>query len=154
MVKTGIKFLADSMLGSLAKWLRVLGYDTCYSHGGGDMAALLGQGRLLLTRDNRKLNLYPYSLMIYSDFVQKQIITVMEQCNLSFNQQKCFSLCLQCNSPLKTPDHYRQFEGVPEFVLQEKRAEIKFCPSCNRYFWPGTHRENMLRQLVRWRIFK
>ncbi|MBI2903001.1 MAG: hypothetical protein HYY12_05370 [Candidatus Methylomirabilis oxyfera] len=50
-----MRLVADAMLGRLAKWLRVLGYDTLYWRG--DDAGLLrlavAEDRLVLTRDTR-----------------------------------------------------------------------------------------------------
>ncbi len=48
------RFLADEMLGTLVKWLRIMGYDTLYAKDmkDGEIAAMArGEGRTLLTRD-------------------------------------------------------------------------------------------------------
>ena len=59
-------FVADSMLGKLAKWLRVLGYDTHYQgyYGPGVIAQLVKDNRLLLSRHNETVNRYLGTLLI------------------------------------------------------------------------------------------
>ncbi len=49
-----MKFLADAMLGTLARWLRMMGHDVVYSVKLGDNELLQiakTEGRVLLTRD-------------------------------------------------------------------------------------------------------
>src|SRR5215207_8725140 len=51
-------FLADAMLGRLARWLRVMGFDTAYDPALTDPALVAlarRDGRVLLTRDRRLL---------------------------------------------------------------------------------------------------
>ncbi|MGD8599578.1 MAG: Mut7-C RNAse domain-containing protein [Anaerolineae bacterium] len=50
-----ITFIADSMLGTLAKWLRILGYDTHYDPTLDDhqlVRLARAEDRVLLTRDH------------------------------------------------------------------------------------------------------
>ncbi len=49
-----MKLLCDHMLGSLARWLRLMGYDTAYPEPGPDRDLIdraRKEGRILLTRD-------------------------------------------------------------------------------------------------------
>ena len=49
-----LRLLADGMLGTLAKWLRLLGYDTAYDNVAADpelARRARSEGRVLLTRD-------------------------------------------------------------------------------------------------------
>ena len=49
-----MKFIADSMLGDVARWLRMLGYDTLYSKSIKDHEILIiaeRDDRVILTRD-------------------------------------------------------------------------------------------------------
>jgi uncharacterized protein with PIN domain len=41
-------------------------------------------------------------------------------------------------------------EGIPEYVYYQGLTKIRTCPSCGRYFWPGSHRERMIEQLTTW----
>ena len=70
------RFLADAMLGSLAKWLRALGYDTYYQrhYGKGGIERLLSKGRLLLSRNRKTVALHPGSVLIHSERLSDQIL--------------------------------------------------------------------------------
>jgi uncharacterized protein with PIN domain len=73
------KFFADVMLGTLAKWLRILGYDTEYDNqiGDGELAErCLAEERILLTRDVRlvkRRNVRHRSVLISSDILEQQV---------------------------------------------------------------------------------
>jgi hypothetical protein len=54
MVEEPLKFMADSMLGRLARWLRILGYDVVYETSISDddlIAKALRENRIILTMD-------------------------------------------------------------------------------------------------------
>lgn len=145
-------FLADEMLGRLARWLRILGYDTHYQsfYRRELLENLLREGRRLITRRAQTTRYYPDSLFIRSDHVHEQILEMRHAGLLTSDRSRWFSRCLICNVPLKMAGDGGIRENVPEYVLYENVNEIRQCPSCGRYFWPGTHRERMLRQLEEW----
>jgi uncharacterized protein with PIN domain len=77
-----IRLLVDGMLGTLAKWLRLLGYDTAYDNVASD-AELARQaraeGRVLLTRDrelSKRRGLR--TLLIESQVLEEQVREVQE----------------------------------------------------------------------------
>ena len=75
-----MKFVVDHMLGRLAKWLRILGYDTVYSPSLDDpdlVRISQAEGRLLLTRDTgiaRRKGIE--CLLIDSDRLEEQLAQV------------------------------------------------------------------------------
>lgn len=147
-----MKFLADSMLGKLAKWLRIMGYDTHYQsfYRQGDIGHLVRGGRTLLSRHAKTLDHYPNALMIRSDHVKGQLDEIRNALPLKPEKRQWFTRCLICNVPLeKTQVEYIR-PNVPDYVLYENLTQIRFCPSCGRHFWPGSHRERMTRQLENW----
>src|SRR5574337_747582 len=81
-----MRFVADAMLGRLAKWLRLLGYDTLYWRG--DDARLvrlvLAENRLLLTRDTHLPPRLPAHLtcFIESDHYDAQLAQVVARFGL------------------------------------------------------------------------
>ena len=145
------RFLADAMLGSLAKWLRALGYDTYYQnhYEKGGIERLLSKGRLLLSRNRKTVALHPCSVLIRSERLTDQILE-MRSAGLIQMTQGWFTRCLICNVLLEKADPLDSRQNVPEYVFHEKADGISRCPSCGRYFWPGTHRERMIKQLREW----
>ncbi len=147
-----MRFVADSMLGRLAKWLRVLGYDTHYKshYGPGALDQLVEEGRRLLSRHKKIVNSHADAVLLCSDDAGGQLAELREKIALRPDESKRFSRCLICNVLLQGVDVGKSKENVPEYVFYENIAGIRFCPSCGRYYWPGSHRERMTRKLREW----
>ncbi len=148
-----MKFLADSSLGRLSKWLRLLGYDTVYYRGEADRSFLRKaekEGRAVLTRRRDVLaRQHPGSVVfLENDRVQDQIEEVLEKLDLRPEPEKRFTLCLRCNESLRAaiPDEVQPL--VPDYVFRTQK-EFRVCPVCGGVFWPGTHRDRMLSTLRR-----
>ena len=144
-----MQFVADKMLGRLARWLRVIGEDVAYGpqlSGAGLLRFARQEGRLILTRDRTiaKRNPPPF-LMIRSDHFREQLKQVIEECGLD-PVKAAFTRCLECNTALE-PLAKNAVEGrVPPYVFatQEK---FSLCRRCRRVYWPATHQELMLAEL-------
>jgi hypothetical protein len=144
-----IKFIADVMVGKLARWLRVLGFDAAYSNVYEDDEIIRiaeAEGRIILTRDTgltaRRTG--AQCVLIDSGDYKEQIRQVLRTFDLKdFN---VFSRCLECNVPLRGVDKEAAFERVPPYVYltQDRFAE---CPQCHRIFWHGTHADEMLKRI-------
>jgi len=147
-----LKFLADSMLGRLAKWLRILGFDTIYLRQPHEdsLDRLLEEERLLLTRHRATAEKYRNSLLITQDHVEGQLAQLKRELDLAPAPSAIFSRCILCNSLLTNADPEEVEDLVPEYVFYRKVDKIRYCPQCGRYFWPGTHRQSMLDQVRRW----
>jgi len=139
------RFLADAMLGRLARWLRMLGYDTVYDPGEDEelLQRAWREGRILLTRDTRlvRRRRLPSHLFIQSDQVREQVRQVLSALGLPRTAGPT-RRCLRCNAVLE-PRRKDEVAGlVPEFVWSEHQAFWR-CPDCARIYWPGTHRQRM-----------
>ena len=147
-----VKFVADSMLGKLAKWLRVLGYDTLYQsyYGPGVIDRLVKEDRCLLSRHKATVDHYTDALLLYSDRVGGQLTELKQLVPLTPDQSNWFSRCLVCNVLLKEAKENEARGNIPEYVFYQNIKGIRFCPSCGRYYWPGSHRTKMVSQLREW----
>jgi len=143
-----MKFLADNMLGRLATWLRLLGYDTaCLPEADDAELARVAraQDRVLLTRDvalTRRRGIRP--LLIESDKVEEQLRQVFRAANLTARQS--FSRCARCNAPLDQADKATVSGQVPPYVFLTQERFFR-CPQCRRVYWRGTHWARMTAQL-------
>ena len=142
-------FIADRMLGRLARWLRIIGQDVAYSpdlSGAGLLRAARREGRLILTRDRRvQMRNPPPHLMIESDHVRAQLRQVIDAFRLD-PAKDAFTRCVECNAAFE-PIGKALVEGrVPPYVFatQEK---FSFCPKCGRVYWPATHQARMAAEL-------
>jgi len=143
-----MKFLADAMLGRLAKWLRILGYDATYlssSHPESLIREARAQGRVILTR-NRQLASKSQglrTLLIESDHWREQLAQVLRDCRLRPGKSR-FQRCVVCNRRLISLER-GQVEGkVPDFVFAHF-SDFFQCPQCGRIFWQGSHSSAMSR---------
>jgi len=146
---TAPAFVADVMVGKLARWLRVLGCDVVYSNDLDDDAIVRiaeAENRIILTRDNGLIarKSVPRYIFIENDHYREQVRQVVETCGLK--EFKVFSRCLECNTPLQDVDKEAVFEKIPPFVyLTQDRFAA--CPDCGRVYWHGTHADQMLKRL-------
>ena len=133
------------MLGRLATWLRILGYDAAYSRD--EDAALVEtaerEGRILLTRDTgilRRRGLPPH-LFVKSDRVMEQVRQVVAAFHLRADIPTA-RRCPRCNVFLETRDKAETAGRVPEFVWS-RHDTFWGCPACERIYWAGSHRRRM-----------
>ena len=147
-----ILFVADTMLGKLAKYLRVMGYDTFYQTSYLDkrISELVKEGRILLTRNNITAKKYSNSIFIDHDLVKDQLKAFDKSLKLTRDRRDWFSRCIVCNSLLSKAELEVARQNVPDFIFFTYHERIVFCPTCRRFYWPGTHRERMVERLKKW----
>jgi uncharacterized protein with PIN domain len=142
-----VKFITDVNLGKLAKWLRILGYNTVYHTGNADRNFLkkaATEGRIVLTR-KKNMERRQFSgrlVIIHSGHVEEQLIEVMDKLSFSPDPEQIFSICLRCNECLVEVNRDEVSCMVPTHVFLS-HTEFLMCPMCKGVFWPGTHRDNV-----------
>jgi uncharacterized protein with PIN domain len=147
-----IRFVADSMLGKLVKWLRILGYDTHYqsNYRPDIMDGMVAEGRRPVSRRRDITERYSTAVLLHANDVGGQLAELREALHLFPDRSRWFSRCSLCNVPLTKPRTEEARENVPEYVFYHHMAEVRSCPSCGRYYWPGSHRTRMVATLRKW----
>jgi hypothetical protein len=140
------------MLGTLAKWLRILGYDTFYASNEMTDDSLMEiakrEKRILITRDKdlifrAKKQLMPTVEIKETDLI-KQIRKVIKENKIDEN--KFLSRCSVCNTELRSISKKLVEGKVPPKVFETKE-KFWYCPTCNRYYWMGSHYDDMIKRI-------
>ena len=146
-------FIVDTTLGKLAKWLRILGYDTLYWRAD-DQEGILHrareEGRTLVTKDTKlfKAKGSVEALLIREDNPFRQLQEVVRHFRVPVNQGMLFSRCLVCNALLEAIDPDEAKGAVPDHIYHT-HEEFSRCPVCRKVYWSGTHYGQMTRVVER-----
>lgn len=137
------KLAADNMLGGLAKWLRLLGFDTCYLK---DSPIIPIPDRILLTsrsHPTQKPMLEGWEKVIFiSEQSKNQLGDAIRGLNINVNDISLLTRCSLCNSELETISAEEVSGRVPEHIFHAHKGFSK-CPDCGRIYWPGSHQERI-----------
>jgi uncharacterized protein with PIN domain len=145
-----MKFIADSMLGRLSRWLRLLGYDTLYFPHIENRSLLKiarESKRILLTRDTHlvKVRGIENFLLLKDNDPFKQLRSVIAEFRLdvgavaeNLNGHAVLSRCTVCNSCLDNITREEVRDSIPEYVYRTSSIFRK-CSGCGKLYWDGTH---------------
>jgi uncharacterized protein with PIN domain len=142
------RFLADRMLGRLARWLRILGLD-CADAGDVPDAELVRRAareeRILLTRDRSLPEDWrsPAIHLVSSEELPEQLREILRAFDLR-GAVRLFSRCSRCNQRLRAAAQADVAARVPPRVRATHGAFLE-CPACRRVYWEGSHTERMRR---------
>ena len=134
------------MLGKLAKWLKILGFDTLFFSKIEDdelLSIAMREDRVLLTKDTGLIQKAGNvkTLFLESEEWQDQVQQVLEHFDLRQNVHP-HTRCIDCNVTLKNLPKKNAKNLVSSFVF-ERADSFALCPSCGRVFWRGTHFKDM-----------
>ncbi len=135
------RFLCDGMLGSLARWLRILGFDAELDTVSSDesLARRAGEdGRWLLTRDRALAARGPRTTLVRSETLDDQLVEVLSRLELRPGPQSFGTRCTECNGVVRPVERETVRNLVPPFVW-ETAGEMRRCESCGKVYWRGTH---------------
>jgi uncharacterized protein len=141
------KFAADAMLGRLARWLRMLGFDTSHDATLADAALVRlanDEGRILLTRDRHLLReLRPaHALEVRKDAPLEQLQDLVAALALP-SPTALFTRCLLCNTALSPPLAEAQTQQLLPPGVRGIPGPVRRCPTCGRVYWHGSHVRRM-----------
>ena len=147
-----MRFVVDSMLGKLAKWLRMLGYDTEFIRDADDdelVRIAVREDRLLLTRDTRLCNQRMVrKRCVFVDWgsTAAQIRQVFQALKLQVSETSLFTRCTICNGEIAPIAKEVLEERVPPYVFKTQE-EYGYCEHCDKIYWRGTHVQHVLEAL-------
>lgn len=144
-----MRFIADIMVGKLARYLRMAGYDVAYFNDASDdliLKTAMEEDRIVLTRDTLMLERKQFrsgalkSVFISDDDIEKQLIQISSELNISLGPD--LTRCLICNDLLVEVLKKDVRNKVPPYVYSTQ-DEFMYCKGCGKYYWRGTHYDYM-----------
>lgn len=145
------RFVVDTMLGRLARWLRAMGYDTAYPGQAEDSRLLdlaRAEDRILVTRDGalaRRAG--ARGCLIRSGDVEGQLAEALEKLRLQAPETAWLSRCMECNAVLEANGPESVRDRVPFRVLA-RHTRFMSCPGCRRVYWWGSHADRIQERLA------
>ncbi len=140
-----MKFIVDSMLGDVARWLRLLGHDTLYSKDYEDWEILRvaeKENRTIVTRDvglfrrakKRGIN----AVYVYPGEIHEMLATIAKYTGIRLVFDPNSTRCPLCNTRLVKITKAEAISLVPKDVGTRYNTFWK-CPKCGKIYWQGTH---------------
>ena len=148
------RWVADEMLGRLARYLRFVGCDTVYGRGLPDdelIALAQREGRVLLTRD-RPLSLRTSSAFLIESPILEEQWRAVRAAWPQVPKAPSFSRCTLCNGVLVTRPRARgevEDPGLPPAVRRGE-APLYACETCGHLYWDGSHTSKVRERLSSW----
>jgi uncharacterized protein with PIN domain len=155
-LRDSLRFIVDQNVGKLARWLRMMGYDTRLFSGQDDgqmIAIARKETRVILTRDTQIMKRRVVSggqikaVLLADDAPERQMHQVIATLGLS-PRFRPFTICLECNQPLEARSPQQVKDLVPPYVFRTQHQYMA-CPTCHRVYWQGTHWQAMTERLNR-----
>ncbi len=150
-----MEFIVDGMLGKLARWLRMLGYDTKYSSSMSDdeiLKAASEEGRVILTRDYeffKRANIHGVkAVFVEGETNAEKLADLSKQLNIRLEINIDESRCPKCNSKIALVQKEKVKGKVPESTYRF-HDEFWECLSCGQIYWKGSHWKKINNTLKR-----
>jgi uncharacterized protein with PIN domain len=151
MEQSSIRFVADRMLGSLARMLRLLGYDTEYSPQmtTAQLQEAARRGDSIVLTRGRAEKRFPdlgRVFSVQSENAPEQLREVVSQFKLEA-RSGLWTRCTLCNAPIERVEKASVLSQLPPKVA-EVYEDIYRCVGCGHIYWRGSHVERMLKNLA------
>jgi len=140
------RFVLDVHLGTLAHYLRMLGFDSAFDKDADDDALMMQsreEKRALLSKDRRLLQREEIArkYCVRGDDPRLQLIEVLDRFDL-YSIVSPFTRCMECNTPLVQIPKEEIRPRIPPSV-EARFRNFQHCPACDRIYWKGSHYERM-----------
>lgn len=139
------KFVVDNMLGTVARWLRILGYDTVYDGKASDWQILRRaelEKRIIVTRDralhNKALKLGLKSILLWENDMAERLAHIAAVAGINLGVDLERTRCPEDNTPLVKVDKEKVRDRVPPAVYR-LHSDFWECPRCGKVYWVGSH---------------
>jgi uncharacterized protein with PIN domain len=146
-----VRFACDAMLGRLARWLRLLGYDTFYSSEIEDdelLKACSGGDLILITRDveffKRAVSYGIRAKLLQGNSFENQFAEVVESFGLDLRITPDGSRCPSCNGLIRIVDKEEIKNKVSMNTLNSYDSFF-ICTNCGQVYWMGRMWRSMIR---------
>ncbi len=155
-----MKFVTDRMLGRLARWLRLFGYDTLEikrQENEDDTLLALAEKeeRILISRDRvligkaMKKGIQAY--LVKSPEIMEQLEEMQLEFGISLEPQ--LDRCTLCNSVIrKVKPEEMDIVRAKDYVYPDRLGEgteFWLCDNCGQVYWQGKHWENIMGRAER-----
>ena len=143
-----VRFVADSHLGRLARFLRLLGLDTLYDRDWSDpdlVRISTSERRIILTRD---VGLLKHGSVTHGYYVRstdprKQVAVVVRRFHLA-QDLAAFTRCMACNGEL-IPVAKKEIAHRLAPKTRRHVDDFQVCTSCDKIYWQGAHHSELRR---------
>ena len=136
------RFLLDVHLGTLARYLRLLGFDTGYDNHASDdhlVARAAAEARTLLTRDRGILRrrLVTDARLVRGTDPREQLIDLVRRLRLGA-WIRPYTRCTSCNGVL-APVRRADVAALVEPGTLRDYEKLGACTACGKVYWEGAH---------------
>ncbi len=159
VLQLNVSFVADEMLGKLAKWLRIIGicvFTNETEDNFDDEALKLAKktGAVLLTRDEslyRRAVKRGFKAEFVPEDLDEALIYLSRKYGIDLRVDLSRTRCPLCNAPLRMVNAREvNPQDIPEQVLRSHEF-VLVCDRCGKFYWTGRHYRSMLTRLKRLR---
>lgn len=137
-----VRFLATQEVGRLARWLRLMGFDTARVEGlsvSELYRTAYSERRIVLTRNARIGTSHLFRVIhLRSPHLEDQLRQLLSELHLTIDEETLFTRCDVCNVPVEPIEKPRVKDRVPPHVYHTQQT-FHTCPSCHRVYWAATH---------------
>jgi uncharacterized protein len=152
-IKDNYSFIADAMLGKIAKKLRILGFDTIYiSSNTNDreiLDLLMKTKRILLTSDKelfyRSKHYHCNSIIINKNTEIENLVTIFRNLEIKvIDTLLSYNRCSICNNKLENIEDMNLIKNEIYQTVIKNNNEFYKCKRCNKLYWHGSHIKNII----------